>query len=125
MYKYIATSFIGLIGGFLGSILGFSGAFFMVPMLMMFGVCSSQLSAQGTTLCMLLPPISAFAVYTYYKNNYIDYNIAVVLVSFYMIGTIYGSDMAVNIDEKKLRISFASILFALSMYMFYTSTLLI
>ena len=68
MYKFAIGSVIGLIGGIIGSMFGISGAFIIIPLLMLFGVCSSQLSAQGTTLCMLLPPISIFAAYTYYKN---------------------------------------------------------
>lgn len=120
MYRYIATSFIGLVGGYLGSMLGFSGAFFIVPMLLLFGVCQTQLSAQGTTLCMLLPPISAFAVYTYYKNNHIDYTVAFLLVSFYMVGTLIGSNVAVAMNEYDLRLFFASVLLILSLYMFYT-----
>jgi uncharacterized protein len=120
MSKYLATSIIGLVGGYLGSMMGFSGAFFIVPMLLLFNVCSTQLSAQGTTLCMLLPPISAFAVYTYYKNNHIDFNVAFLLISFYMAGTVMGSNTAVRTSERTLRIYFATLLLFLSAYMFYT-----
>lgn len=119
MIKYLLSSIIGLIGGILGSFLGFSGAFFIVPMLLLFKVCNSQLSAQGTTLCMLLPPISAFAVYTYYKNNYIDYKVAVSLVSFYMVGTLIGSQSALSVDDNILKLCYAFLLLFLSLYMFY------
>ena len=120
MYKYLTTSLIGLLGGYLGSMMGFSGAFFIVPMLLFFGVCQTQLSAQGTTLCMLLPPISAFAVYTYYKNNHIDFNIAFLLVSFYMVGSLIGSNVAISMNEHDLRLYYAIFLLSLSMYMFST-----
>ena len=63
MYKFLLGSLIGLLGGIVGSMFGMSGAFIIIPLLLLFGVCSNQLSAQGTTLCMLLPPISIFAAY--------------------------------------------------------------
>lgn len=121
MYKLIFGSIIGLLGGTIGSMFGISGAFIIIPLLLMFGVCSDQLSAQGTTLCMLLPPISIFAAYTYYKNKHVDFNLALILVVFYIIGTLIGSKIVLTLDEKFLRINFSILLLLLSGYIFYTA----
>jgi uncharacterized protein len=119
MYKFAVGSVIGLIGGIVGSMFGISGAFIIIPLLMLFGVCSSQLSAQGTTLCMLLPPISIFAAYTYYKNKNVDFNLSIVLIIFYILGTILGSKFVFKLNEKMLRINFAILLFGLAIYVLY------
>ena len=119
MYKFAVGSFIGLIGGIIGSMFGISGAFIIIPLLMLFGVCSSQLSAQGTTLCMLLPPISIFAAYTYYKNKNVDFNLSIVLIIFYILGTLLGSKFVFKLNEKVLRINFAILLFGLAIYVLY------
>jgi uncharacterized protein len=121
MYKFLSGSFIGLLGGIIGSMFGMSGAFVIIPLLLMFGVCSNQLAAQGTTLCMLLPPISIFAAYTYYKQKHVDLKLSLVLIIFYIFGTLIGSRMAVNFSEKKSRMNFALLLLLLSFYVFYTS----
>lgn len=117
--KLIITSLIGITGGILGSLFGFSGAFFIVPLLLLFGICTTQQSAQGTTLCMLLPPISIFAVYTYHKKGYIDFPVALILVLFYLLGTIIGSNVAIKIDEKKLKTLFAFVMSIIALYSIY------
>jgi uncharacterized protein len=119
MYKFAVGSLIGLIGGIIGSMFGISGAFIIIPLLMLFGVCSSQLSAQGTTLCMLLPPISIFAAYTYYKNKNVDFKLSIVLIIFYILGTLLGSKFVFKLNEKVLRINFSILLFGLAIYVLY------
>ena len=119
MYKFVIGSLIGLIGGIIGSMFGISGAFIIIPLLMLFGLCSSQLAAQGTTLCMLLPPISIFAAYNYYKNKNVDINLSIILIIFYIIGTLLGSKFVIKLNEKNLRINFALLLFGLASYVLY------
>lgn len=119
MYKFVIGSLIGLIGGIIGSMFGISGAFIIIPLLMLFGLCSSQLAAQGTTLCMLLPPISIFAAYTYYKNKNVDIKLSLILIIFYIIGTLLGSKFVLKLNEKILRINFAILLFGLASYVLY------
>ena len=87
MKRYIIGALIGILGGFVGAMFGLSGAFVIIPLLILFNICSSHVTAQGTTLCMLLPPISIFAAYTYYKNKKVDIPIAILLSLFYIVGT--------------------------------------
>jgi uncharacterized membrane protein YfcA len=96
MYKTIVGSLIGLLGGIVGGMFGMSGAFIIIPLLLLFGVCSNQLSAQGTTLCMLLPPISIFAAYTYYKKRHVDMRLSLILIIFYIFGTLIGSKASIS-----------------------------
>jgi uncharacterized protein len=121
MYKFIVGGLIGLLGGVVGSMFGMSGSFIIIPLLLLFGICSTQVSAQGTTLCMLLPPISIFAAYTYYKNKNVDIKLSFLLIIFYIIGTLIGSKIAVSFNERISRICFSVLLLCLSIYIFYTS----
>lgn len=121
MYKIIIGALIGLLGGIVGGMFGMSGSFIIIPLLLLFGVCSNQLSAQGTTLCMLLPPISIFAAYSYYKKRHVDMKLALLLIIFYILGTIIGSKAAISFSEKKSRINFSILLLCLSGYVFYTA----
>ena len=121
MYKIILGALIGLLGGIVGGMFGMSGAFIIIPLLLITGVCSNQLLAQGTTLCMLLPPISIFAAYSYYKKRHVDMKLAFLLIIFYILGTLLGSKAAISFIEKKSRINFGILLLLLSIYVFYTA----
>ena len=121
MKRYIIAGLVGLIGGTIGIMFGMSGAFIIIPLLILFNVCSSQLTAQGTVLCMLLPPISIFAAVTYYRNKHVDIPIAIIMSLAYMIGTFFGSHIAVNFSERKARMNFSILLIILAGYIFYTS----
>ena len=119
MKRYIIGALIGILGGFVGAMFGLSGAFVIIPLLILFNICSSHVTAQGTTLCMLLPPISIFAAYTYYKNKKVDIPIAILLSLFYIVGTLIGSNKAVKLEEKTAKIYFSIMLIFLSMYLLY------
>jgi uncharacterized protein len=121
MYKLLIGSIIGLLGGVVGSMFGMSGSFIIIPLLLLFGLCSNQLDAQGTTLCMLLPPISIFAAYNYYKKKHVDLKLSLLLIIFYILGTLLGSKLAINMSEKKSRINFSILLLLLAIYVFYTA----
>jgi uncharacterized protein len=121
MYRIIIGSIIGLLGGIVGSMFGMSGSFIIIPLLLLFGLCSNQLDAQGTTLCMLLPPISIFAAYNYYKKKHVDMKLSLLLIIFYILGTILGSKFAINMNEKKSRVNFSILLLLLAIYVFYTA----
>lgn len=121
MYRLLIGSLIGLFGGIVGSLFGMSGAFVIIPLLLLFGICSDQLTAQGTTLCMLLPPISVFAVYRYYKKKHVDFEIALLMIFFYIFGTLIGSKISLNMSEKKLRYYFGILLLSLTIYIFYSA----
>lgn len=121
MTRYLIAGLVGLLGGTIGIMFGMSGAFIIIPLLILFNVCSSQLTAQGTVLCMLLPPISIFAAITYYKNKHVDIPVAIIMSLAYMIGTYFGSRIAVNFSERKARMNFSVLLIILAGYIFYTS----
>ena len=118
MYRLTIAGIIGIIGGIIGSMFGISGAFIIIPLLLFSGLCPSQISAQGTTLCMLLPPISIFAAYTYYKAGHVDLELSFLLILFYIIGTLFGSRIAVGLGEKTLRTYFSLLLVCLAAYVY-------
>ena len=121
MKRYLIASLVGLIGGVIGVMFGMSGAFIIIPLLLLFNICSNQLTAQGTVLCMLLPPISIFAAITYYKNKHVDLPIAIIMSLAYIIGTFFGSHIAVNFSERKARMNFSVLLLLLALYIFYSA----
>ena len=70
----------------------------------------SQHQAQGTSLAVLVVPVTGIAVYNYYKEGYIDWRYAAIIAVFFVVGGYFGSKMAINIDQKILKKIFGFIL---------------
>ncbi len=104
---------LGLVAGMLSSMVGIGGGVVIVPALVMiFAV--SQKTAQGTSLAMLLPPIGVFAVINYYKAGYVDFKLAGILCLAFVVGSYFGSKVALNLQESTLKRIFGVFLMILA-----------
>ena len=92
---------VGLLAGFLSGVLGIGGGVVMVPLLLLVGF--SQHQAQGTSLAAMLPPVTLLAVLQYSKEGHVDWKLALVISATFIIGGLFGSKLAVAIDEKLLK----------------------
>ena len=111
---------IGLASGLLSSMVGIGGGTIIVPALV-FLLTMSQKTAQGTSLAMLLPPIGVFAVMNYYKAGYVDFKIAGVLCISFILGSYFGSKLALNLDESVLKRIFGVFLMIMAVkYLFFS-----
>jgi uncharacterized protein len=100
---------IGIVTGFMAGMLGIGGAIIMVPALV-FIMGLGQANAQGTSLAVMLPPIGIIAAYNYYKAGYVNIKFALILALFFLIGSFFGSKLAVNIPQHLLRKIFGLLL---------------
>lgn len=100
---------IGLLAGMLSGLVGVGGGIIMVPLLILF-LGFSQHQAQGTSLAVLVVPVTALAVFNYYKQGYINWKYALVIALFFIIGGYFGSKLAVSIDQKILKKIFSIVL---------------
>ena len=100
---------IGLLAGMLSGLVGVGGGIIMVPLLILF-LGFSQHQAQGTSLTVLVVPVTALAVFNYYKQGYINWKYALVIALFFIIGGYFGSKLAVSIDQKILKKIFSIVL---------------
>lgn len=110
---------IGIITGVAAGMLGIGGAIIMVPALV-FIMGLSQHQAQGTSLAVMLPPIGIIAAYNYYKAGEVNLKFALILATAFIIGSFFGSKLALNIPQHTLKKIFALLLFAVSMKMFFS-----
>jgi uncharacterized membrane protein YfcA len=106
---------IGLAAGTVSGLIGIGGGVVVVPALCLLGM--SQHRAQGTTLAMLIPPIGLLAVYTYYKQGYVDLKVAALLCLGFFFGGLLGARVATVLPDLMLRKVFgvAMLLVALRM----------
>ena len=111
---------LGLIAGGLSGLIGVGGGVIIVPALVfLFGM--SQQVAQGTTLALLIPPIGLLAAWQYYQKGYVDVRVAVLIILGFLLGSVFGSKLAVIIPTKMLAKIFGITLLLISLKMIFSN----
>ncbi len=100
---------IGIITGVMAGMLGIGGAIIMIPALVIL-MGASQQTAQGTSLAVMLPPIGILAAYNYYKAGQVNIKFAIVLAVFFLVGSYFGSKMALTLPQPLLKKIFGVLL---------------
>ena len=120
MTTILALLALGMVAGILSSMVGIGGGIVIVPALV-FLFAMSQKMAQGTSLVMLLPPIGLLAVINYYKAGYVDFKVAGILIIAFVVGSYFGSKIALNLPENTLKRIFGIFLMILAVkYLFFS-----
>jgi uncharacterized membrane protein YfcA len=100
---------IGIITGVMAGMLGIGGAIIMTPALV-FLMGFSQANAQGTSLAVMLPPIGIIAAFNYYKAGHVNIKFALILAVCFLIGSYFGSKIALNLPQPVLKKIFGVLL---------------
>jgi hypothetical protein len=100
---------IGLAGGFLSGTFGIGGGIIIVPALV-YLMGMTQSGAQGTSLTMMLAPVGILAVINYYKAGYVNMKYAIFLMIFFVVGSYFGSKLAIHLPDKTLKQAFGVLL---------------
>jgi len=114
----LALALVGVMAGLFSGTLGVGGGAVIIPSLVLF-LGFSQQSAQGTTLAMMVLPIGILAAVQYYQNGFIDTKAALIMAVFFMIGGYFGAKLATQVPEAVLRKSFAALLIAIALKMWF------
>ena len=109
---------IGLLTGAMAGMLGIGGGIIVIPALVLL-LGFSQQTAQGTSLAMMLPPVGIFAVLNYYKAGHVDIKVALILATVFIIGSIFGSKLAVKLPQDLLKKIFGVFLLLVAIKMLF------
>lgn len=102
MINFVIYILIGLFAGTISGLIGIGGGVIIIPALIyLFKL--SQHQAQGTTLVLLVPPIGLLAAWTYYKQGYVNLNMAIFICLGFFLGGLIGAKMAVGFSNEILR----------------------
>lgn len=111
---------LGLLTGTVSGLIGIGGGVLLTPALVyLFGF--SQHSAQGTTLALLVPPVSLLAAWTYYQQGNVNIKVATIIFLGFFIGGLIGAKFAINIPEFWLRRLFGLAMLGLGLKMMISS----
>ena len=58
----------------------------------------------------MLPPVGIIAAYNYYKAGHVNIKFAIILAVFFLIGSYFGSKMALTIPQNTLKKIFGILL---------------
>jgi uncharacterized protein len=109
---------IGLAGGILSGMIGVGGGIIIVPALVLF-LAFTQHQAQGTSLALLMLPVTFLAVINYYKKGYVDFRIVGVLAIGFVAGGYLGSRFALSVPQETLKKIFAVIMIIIAVKMLF------
>jgi uncharacterized membrane protein YfcA len=118
MIHIAALMGLGIVAGLTSGLIGIGGGIIIVPVLVLFFGFSQQL-AQGTTLALMVPPLGAFAAWTYYRQGYVDIKTAVLICFGFLVGSVLGADLALRLPTEVLTRIFGAILVAVGLRMLF------
>jgi uncharacterized protein len=106
---------IGLAAGVLSGLIGVGGGIILVPALVYF-LGYTQHQAQGTSLGVLMFPVTILAFMTYYRDSLvtgqpIELKVLLIIAAGFVLGGLLGGAISIKIDQATLRKIFALILF--------------
>ena len=113
--------FIGLLAGVLSGVIGIGGGLIMIPLMMMV-LGMDQLTAQGTSLAVMLPPIGILAAYNYHSSGHLKMDYAIIIASTFIVGGYFGSKLAFSIPVNTLRLIFGIIMLLVSLKMIFSKS---
>ncbi len=118
--EYVGYALVGMVAGVLSGFVGVGGGLIIVPALVLI-FSYDQLRAQGTSLAVLLPPIGVLGFLQYWKNPavHIDLWAAGIIALMLMLGAHFGGKWANALDPMIVRKSFALIMAASAVYLFF------
>lgn len=118
MLLIIGALLAGTLVGIFSGLIGVGGGVIAVPLLVYaFGM--EQKMAQGTSLVMLLGPTGAFAIMQYYKAGNLNFKIGLLMAAGVLIGAYFGGAWAQTMSHLVLRRTFAVVLAAVAVKMFF------
>jgi uncharacterized membrane protein YfcA len=109
---------IGLAAGCLSGLVGVGGGIIIVPALVYFLGFNQQM-AQGTSLSILLLPTGIFAVMSYYQKGFVDWKIALIIASSFLLGGFIGAKVAISLDQNVVKKIFAAFMVLMGIKMLF------
>jgi uncharacterized protein len=109
---------VGVAAGMLSGLVGVGGGIIIVPALVYF-IGFSQKTAQGTSLALIMLPVGIFGVIQYYKQGHVDYRIVGLLAIGFLVGSFFGSKLALTISQETLKKVFAVLMIIIAIKMLF------
>lgn len=118
--RIAGIAFVAGLCGVAAGMVGIGGGVLLVPLLgLLFGF--SQHRAQGTSLVALIPPTGILAFLEYAKAGYVSWQTGLLLIPGVFLGGILGGQMARQLNPRRMRQVFASLMLLLGIWQVFTA----
>jgi uncharacterized protein len=122
-YIIIILLVVGLFAGMLGGMVGVGGGIIIVPALVYF-LGFSQHTAQGTSLGLIMLPVGILGFLQYYHSSIkagtpINFTVIGILAVAFVVGSYFGSKLAISIPQGLLKKYFAILLLLVGIKMLF------
>ena len=108
---------LGLVAGTFSGFMGLGGGTLLAPALVyIFGLTQHQ--AQGTSLAVMVPPITLLAALKYYHSGNVRLDIALFIALGFMAGGLVGANLVHGVSDAVLKRVFGLILLLVGVKMF-------
>ena len=106
--------FVGVFSGFLG----LGGGIIMIPALVyLYGFTQHQ--AQGTSLAVMIPPITLLAALKYYHNNNVKMVPAILIACGFALGGFIGAGIVQGVHDTMIKKVFGLAMLGMSIKMLF------
>jgi uncharacterized membrane protein YfcA len=109
---------LGVLAGIMSGLFGIGGGIIIIPALV-FLAGFTQHEAQGTTLAVFLLPVGLLAALRYHKSGHIHMYVALFICLGFILGSLFGANMAESLSNLALKRAFGVFLLIMSVYMIF------
>ena len=121
-YQIASLIVLGLAAGTLSGFVGVGGGIIIVPALI-YILEMNQMQAQGISLAVLLMPVGFLGVWNYYQAGNVQFSIALLIALGFVFGSYFGSKIALQLPEYKIKFIFAMVIIIVAVDMLWKSGL--
>jgi uncharacterized membrane protein YfcA len=105
----------GVVVGIFSGVMGLGGGSIMIP-IMVIAFQMTQQKAHGTSLAVMIPPVTLPAVIEYYRNGNVDLRVAGWMALGVLLGSFFGAYVANSIPKESLKLVFGFLLIYVAGY---------
>src|SRR6188508_3033031 len=95
----------GVVVGIFSGIMGLGGGSVMIPV-MVLAYHMTQPEAHGTSLAVMIPPVTLPAVIEYYRNGSVNVSMAAWMAAGVLLGSFFGAYVANSLPKETLKLVF-------------------
>ena len=105
----------GVLVGVFSGVMGLGGGSIMIPV-MVLALAMTQQQAHGTSLAVMIPPVTLPAVIEYYRKGHVNLAVAGWMALGVLLGSFFGAWIATSLPKEALKLVFGFVLIYVAAY---------
>ncbi len=105
----------GVVVGVFSGVMGLGGGSIMIPV-MVLALAMTQQEAHGTSLAVMIPPVTLPAVFEYYRKGHVNLGVAGWMALGVLAGSFFGAWIATSLPKEMLKLVFGFVLIYVAAY---------